>query len=133
MSPPVTIELSIDGHQYSGHSGQLLTGQQAIRVGAGQRVAFQVGIQAAANVRVLDLWLVVNSYQSGFDGNHGRPTGKYRLVLHHAGSLEPGQHLAGTWTATQLFGTGALDLTAHYAAGDFGISTVLGHLDVVAA
>lgn len=128
--PATTIELGIDGHHYTGRPGQLLTGQQPVRVTTGHHVVVQVGIQAAANIRVSDVWLTVNSYPSGFDGSPDHPSGKYRVVLHHAGTLHGAQQLVGYWTAKRLFGTGALDLSAHFAVGDFGIGVVLGHLDV---
>ena len=127
-APPSTVALSINGQHYEGQPGQLLTYRRPLHVKAGRRLHFGVRIKAPAGVRVSDVWLLVNSYPSGF-GADG-PSGKYKLVLHHPGAVTATQRLVGSWRASSLFHTHELDLSINYTVGNGSVDWAIAHMTV---
>jgi hypothetical protein len=125
--PSITVSLTIDGKTYSNSYGKVASTRR-LAFAAGTRVPIALSLRTPSDNRISNVWLTINSYPSGVRYNH--PTGKYRLLARHPGTLSPAQHLTATWTAARLFHTGRLDLTATFDIGNAGTSGVVANLQV---
>jgi hypothetical protein len=124
------VRLTVDGKPIHAFGfGRASTGSvPRLQIVIGQPVTITVSIEAAADIYVGELWLVVNSYPFGL-GPDG-PMGNYALLTHRAGPLTASQEVSATWTPETLAGRKRLDLTIAFAVGHRGVSGVLAHFDL---
>jgi hypothetical protein len=79
-------------------------------------VTISITISSPTGATVKGVYLVVNSYPSGVGS--GGPTGKVKILYHHAGQLATNHSITASWIPETLFGTNRLDLTLDYSVGD---------------
>jgi hypothetical protein len=129
--PPSIVRLMVNGDAVSGcgfgrHPSEGPVPQ--LRLTIGQLVSFAVSIEAPTDIYVGHVWLVVNSYPSGFAW--GTPTGKFALLAHEPGPLTSTQQVRATWTPETLFDRNKLDLTISFAVGNQSTAGQIAHLDL---
>lgn len=123
-APPTTIHLSLAGRTFALTPGQ----RHPVSVRAGRPLPITITISSPTGATVKDTYLVVNSYPSGF--GFGKPTGKVKILDHHAGPLKPNRSINASWIPEILFGTNRLDLSLYYVVGDAGIGAAIARMTV---
>jgi hypothetical protein len=120
--PPTTIHLSLAGQTFALTPGQ----SHPISIRLGRPVTISITISSPTGATVKGVYLVVNSYPSGVGS--GGPTGKVKILYHHAGQLATNHSITASWIPETLFGTNRLDLTLDYSVGDTAIGSPIANM-----
>jgi hypothetical protein len=120
--PPTTVHLSLGGQTFLLAPGR----SHPINIRSGRPLPITITISSPSGATVKDVYLTVNSYPSGIAS--GVPTGKVKILNHHAGRLEPNQSISATWIPQSLFGTNRLDLSLDYSVGEAGVGTIIANM-----
>lgn len=127
-SPPVALTLTIDGKTYTVAPGQVAT-KDPIEIRLDMQVSIALGVRTPSNAKISNVWLTITGRTgSGMGGGH--PIGKFKLLAHQSGTLNPSQRLTATWTAARLFDTAKLNLEATFSIDDTGTGTRIAVLEI---
>jgi hypothetical protein len=122
--PRFAVHLTVDGQALAVAHG---TARATMTVG--RPVALSLSIDRANGVAVRDVYLFVNS--TPWTDGPGAPSGRVKILAHHADPLPPGQTVVADWTPSPLFGTTKLKITARFDLGNIGTAATAAELRLI--